>query len=359
MTMTDVPRPPDLYGRRRSDRAYRMLGALVSGYEWFSRHSGYLRRAVTEVDRTLPMVVDRVTAEADGVVSLRLVPADGRPLPRWQPGAHLDVVLPSGRVRQYSLSGDLADRDSYRIGVRRIDDGNGGSREVHDVLREGSRITARGPRNAFPFITTDKYLFIAGGIGITPILPMIRTAAARGADWKFVYTGRSRESMPFLDDIAQLDPDRVWIRPDTEFGVPASGAELLEFAPAGATVYCCGPNPMITGIRIDAAGNDVDAVHWERFSEPPIVDGKPFEVELARSGRVLDVPADRSTLAIIRESVPDVAYSCSQGFCGTCKLRVLSGQVDHRDHVLTEDERTDHMMICVSRADQGRIVVDL
>ena len=358
MTMVYEP-PPDLYGRRKTDRSYRALGALVTTYEWFSRHSRYLRPDVVEVKRDLRVVVDRVVKEADDVVSLRLVAEDGQPLPAWQPGAHLDVLLPSGQMRQYSLSGDPADRGSYRIAVRRIADGGGGSREVHDVLRAGSRITVRGPRNAFPFVTAEKYLFIAGGIGITPILPMVRAAAARGADWRFIYTGRSRTSMPFLDEIARLDPDRVWIRPDTEFGIPASGAELLEHAPDGATVYCCGPTPMITGVRIDLAGSRADSVHWERFSAPPIVDGKPFQVELARSGQTLDVPAGRSALSVIREALPTVPYSCGQGFCGTCKLRVLSGEVDHRDHVLTDDERPDHMMICVSRADADPIVLDL
>ncbi len=165
--------------------------------------------------------------------------------------------------------------------------------------------------------------------------------------------------MPFLGEVARLDPDRVWIRPDTEFGIPASGAELLEDAPDGAAVYCCGPTPMISGVRIDLTASGTEAVHWERFSAPPIVNGKPFEVELARSGHSLEVPADRPALSVIRDAVPEVPYSCGQGFCGTCKVRVLSGEVDHRDHVLTDDERRDHMMICVSRANRDNIVVDL
>lgn len=356
----DIPAPPpDLFGRSRPDRFHRALGAVVTAYEWFSQRSHYLRPETEPVNRDLPVVVDRVIPEADEVVSLRLVPENGGTLPSWQPGAHLDVVLPSGRIRQYSLCGDLADRGAFRIAVRRIAGGGGGSREVHDELREGSRITVRGPRNAFPFVTAEKYLFVAGGIGITPILPMVRTAAARGADWKFVYTGRSRESMPFLGEIEGLDSDRVWIRPDTEYGIPASGAELLEHAPEGSTVYCCGPTPMITGVRIDVTDSRADAVHWERFSEPPIVDGKPFQVELARSGKSLEVPADRSALSVIREEVPDVAYSCGQGFCGTCKVRVLAGKVDHRDHALTDDERAGNMMICVSRANRDRLILDL
>ncbi|MGW1675922.1 ferredoxin reductase [Saccharopolyspora sp. NPDC002376] len=256
--------PPTLNGPG-PDRFLWALDKLATSMEWLQRNSR--RKPVEAAVRDIPLKVSEVRVEADDVVSLR-PPREGL-LPAWQPGAHLDVVLPSGRKRQYSLCGDPGDRRYYRIAVRRIADGQGGSREVHDELRPGSRIIARGPRNAFPFVTAEKYLFIAGGIGITPVLPMVRTAAARGAHWRFVYTGRSRESLPFL---AELDQDRVWIRPDTEFGIPASGAELLEHAPTDAAVYCCGPIPMITGVRMDMTGSAADSLHWERFSAPPIVD---------------------------------------------------------------------------------------
>ncbi|RKT88174.1 Ferredoxin-NADP reductase [Saccharopolyspora antimicrobica] len=333
------------------DRFLWALDKVAVGMEWLQRNSRRNRRPVAPVDRDIPLEVAEVRAEADEVISLRLV-GDGL-LPTWQPGAHLDLVLPSGRTRQYSLCGEPGDRRSYRIAVRRIADGAGGSREVHDVLRPGSRITARGPRNAFPFITAEKYLFIAGGIGITPILPMVRTAAARGADWRLVHTGRSRESMPFLDELAELDPVRVWIRPDTEFGIPASGAELLEHTPPGAAVYCCGPIPMITGVRVDLPASAADSLHWERFSAPPINDGRPFTVELARTGRTVQVPADRSALEAITEVLPQVSFSCRQGFCGTCHVRVLDGEVEHRGRAAG-----DHMAICVSRSD-GHVVLDL
>ncbi|CAM02830.1 ferredoxin-NADP reductase [Saccharopolyspora erythraea NRRL 2338] len=351
--------PPHLHTGRGADPFLRFLARASAGLEWLNRRGSRRRPPVVAVDRDLRVVVDRVRAEAEEVVSLRLRAADGSALPAWQPGAHLDVVLPSGRIRQYSLCGSTADRHHYRVAVRRIADGGGGSREVHDELGEGSALVVRGPRNAFPFVTAARYLFVAGGIGITPILPMVRTAAARGADWRLVYTGRSRDSMPFLDELAALDPARVWIRPDREYGVPASGSELLEHAPSDPAIYCCGPTPMITGVRIDARRTGQCAVHWERFSAPPVVDGRPFQVELATDGRVLDVPADRSALDVIRELRPQVAYSCRQGFCGTCRVEVVSGAVEHRDHVLTDDERGGHMMICVSRARGDRLVVDL
>lgn len=351
--------PPDLYGRPRPDRIYRTLGVGVARLARLAQRSGRRRPPVAEVRRERELVVSQVRAESDDVVSLRLVDPLGHELPRWQPGAHLDLLLPSGKMRQYSLCGDPSDRCSYRIAVRRLDNGNGGSLEVHRALQPGNRVLARGPRNAFPFITTEPYLFVAGGIGITPILPMVRTAARRGADWRLVYTGRSRESMPFLDELADPAPHRIWIRPDTEYGIPASGAELLEHAPERATAYCCGPIPMITGVRVDLPGSRVAALHFERFSAPPVVGGSPFRVYLARSGNTVHVPADRTALSAIREQKPDVPYSCQQGFCGTCKTRVLAGEVEHRDHVLSQKERDANMMICVSRAAGDRVELDL
>jgi ferredoxin len=187
---------------------------------------------------------------------------------------------------------------------------------------------------------------------------MVKQAAADGAPWQLVYTGRSRASMPFLDELSVLDPDRVWVRPYDQHGFP-SGAELLERAPTGATVYCCGPNPMIASVRRDLSASAATGLHFERFSAPPVLGGVPFEVALRRSNRVLTVPADTSALDIIRKAVPDVAYSCQQGFCGTCRTRVLSGEVEHRDRVLTDRERTDTMTICVSRSRGGRIELDI
>lgn len=336
----------------------RGLDPIVSTYERMARLDRG-RPAITPVERDLRLTVEDVRDEAEQVRSLTLAAQNGATLPSWQPGAHLDVVLPSGKLRQYSLCGDWRDPLRYRIAVRRIAGGSGGSRELHDVVRPGDRLTVRGPRNAFPFIPAESYLFVAGGIGITAILPMVTAAAAAGADWQLVYCGRSRDSMPFLEELTLLDPSRVWIRPDVEYGIPASGAELLGHAPRAARVYCCGPIPMITGVRLDLPASHVRALHYERFSAPPVVDGREFNVELARSGRVLTVPADRSALSVIHEQRPDVAYSCRQGFCGTCKQRVLAGTVEHRDNVLTTRERDEHMTICVSRANGGRVVLDL
>jgi ferredoxin-NADP reductase len=354
---TEWATPPDLRGRQRADRMFRALGTLITFYDWLT--AAFARRPpIRRVERDLKLVVDEVRAEASDVRSLRLVCADGSELPSWQPGSHLDVLLPSGRCRQYSLCGDPADRSSYRIAVRRLADGGGGSRELHDSISAGSTLTIRGPRNAFPYVDAAGYLFIAGGIGITPILPMVKQAAAGSKPWQLVYTGRSRASMPFLDELIALDPARVRIRPYDEYGFPCTGAELLEYAPAGATVYCCAPPTMIANVRRDRPASAAAALHYERFTTPPVVGGTPFEIELRRSNRVLTVPADRSALDVIRGTAPNVAYSCQQGFCGTCRTRVISGDVEHRDRVLTDRERTDTMTICVSRGRGGRIVLD-
>jgi ferredoxin-NADP reductase len=356
----DTVAPPDLRGRQRPDRLFTLLGRLITGLEWLASGGYIRRRPPQQVDRDLRLVVDEVRVEAPDVRSFRLVATGGAELPRWQPGSHLQVLLPTGRRRHYSLCGDPADRGYYRIAVRRLADGGGGSRELHDSVGVGSTLTVRGPRNTFPYTPAIGHLFLAGGIGITPILPMVRQAAADGGPWQLVYTGRSRASMPFLDELAELDSDRVWIRPYDQYGFP-SGAELLERAPTGATVYCCGPAPMIASVRRDLPGSAAAALQFERFTAAPILGGAAFEIALHRTNRVLTVPADRSALEVIRQAVPEIAYSCQQGFCGTCRTRVISGsgEVVHRDRVLMDRERTDTMTICVSRSRGGRITVDL
>ncbi|HEX6403995.1 MAG TPA: PDR/VanB family oxidoreductase [Pseudonocardiaceae bacterium] len=349
--------PPDLRGRQRPDRMFTLLGKLITSLEWLSSGGYIRRRQPQQVDRELHLVVDKIRDEASDARSFWLVAGSGAELPRWQPGSHLEVLLPSGRRRHYSLCGDPADRGCYRIVVRRIADG-GGSRELHDSVGRGASLTVRGPHNAFPYAPATGYLFLGGGIGITPILPMVKQAAADGAPWQLVYTGRSRASMPFLDELSELDPDRIRIRPYDQHGFPA-GAELLEYAPPGATVYCCGPAPMIAGVRQAFPASAAAALQYERFTTPPVLDGVPFEIALQRSNRLITVPADVSALDIVRQTLPDVAYSCRQGFCGTCRTRVLSGDVEHRDRVLTDQERADTMTICVSRSRGGRIVLDV
>jgi ferredoxin-NADP reductase len=203
------------------------------------------------VTAPLSLTVAERREPAEGVAELKLTDASGAPLPRWQPGAHLLLRLPSGRTRHYSLCGDPADRHHYRIAVRRIDGGGGGSVEVHEELMPGTRVTARGPRNAFPFPADRPVLFLAGGIGITPLLPMAREAARRNQDWHLIHTGRSRATMPYGDELTALGPERVTRLADDERAAPGppDAAELLHRAPAGAAVYVCGPEPMLAAVR--------------------------------------------------------------------------------------------------------------
>ncbi|MFF2408351.1 PDR/VanB family oxidoreductase [Streptomyces sp. NPDC058092] len=316
--------------------------------------SGHSERRSTTTRRLL--ITER-TAPAEGVVQLRLEGAD---LPAWQPGAHLDLLLPSGLVRQYSLCGDPADPGTYTIATRLVADSRGGSREVHARLHEGEEVEVRAPRNRFPLAEAPAYLFIAGGIGITPILPMVRSVAASGADWRLLYGGRSRASMPFLDEIEKLGAEggRVTVVAKDEAGRPDTAAALADTA-RGTAVYCCGPEPLMDAVA--AALPPGRTLHLERFTAATTssAGSGPFEVELRRSGRTVRVAAGQSVLAAVREELPYVSYSCEQGFCGTCQQRVLEGEIDHRDELLTDTERDDSMLICVSRCRGERLVLDL
>ena len=358
--------PPSLSGRSRHDLLVALANTVVPG---LLALSGAMRRATApaECERSIGLtVVDRrVVAQDQDVVALTLAGADAEQLPSWRPGAHLDLHLPSGRIRQYSLCGDPARRDTYRIAVRRIPDGGGGSVEVHDMLGVGASVITNGPRNAFPLTVpgygspAQRLRFIAGGIGITPILPMLGYAEYFGVDWSMIYVGRSLESLPFADEVARFGP-RVEIRTDDVHGVPTA-AELLSDCPDGTAVYACGPAPMLTAIRARLAGRDNVELHFERFAAPPVLDGQEFAVSIASTGETVRVSADETLLSALRRAGVSASYSCQQGFCGTCRARVLSGHVDHRDTLLTDPERADGMMlVCISRAAQGeRLTLDL
>lgn len=311
------------------------------------------------------VVAERTVVATDqDVISLRLAAPTGDRLPSWRPGAHLDVFLPSGRQRQYSLCGDPADRTSYRIAVRRIPDhagGLGGSTEVHD-LPIGSTLPVSRPRNAFPLALPGhgsparRLHFVAGGIGITPILPMVQLADALDVNWTMVYVGRRRDTLPFLDELASYG-DRVVVRTDDTDGTPTAG-DLLAGVDTGTAVYCCGPVPMIDTLRTALLGRADVEFHSERFSAPPVIDGRAFTLELENTGEVFEVPADRSALDVLAEAHPAIPYSCRQGFCGTCRLTVVDGTADHRDQSLTDDERAAGCLLpCVSRAAGDRLVV--
>ncbi len=296
---------------------------------------------------------------ATGVVGLDLAPLHDAPLPEWTPGAHIDLHLPGGLVRQYSLCGDPADRGRWRIAVLREPDSRGGSACVHDKLAVGDELTVAGPRNHFPLVAADDYLFIAGGIGSTPILPMAVAAERAGRRWRLVYGGRTRAAMAFRDELARYG-ERVLLRPQGEYGLLDLDVALNGIGP-GTAVYCCGPEALLQAVE---ARCPAGLLHVERFApkepEPDAVDAE-FEVALASSGRVVPVPAGCSILAALESGGVDVLSSCQEGTCGTCETSVLDGVPDHRDSVLTRAEQAagDVMMICVSRAVTPRLTLEL
>ena len=283
---------------------------------------------------------------ADDVVELEL---SGPDLPTWTPGAHVELHLAPGLVRQYSLCGRGRD-DGYRIAVLREPAGRGGSAFVHDRLGVGDRIEISEPRNHFPLAPAARYLFVAGGIGITPILPMIAAADAAGAPWRLLYGGRSRASMAYLERV----------EPDPRVTVQAGGLLDLRAAVAdapGAAIYGCGPAPML-----DALLAACPTAHVERFTPVELdLPQRPFEAVLARSGVTVQVPAGASLLAAAEAAGIDVLQSCRAGTCGTCETAVLDGEPEHRDSLLdaVDREAGEVMMICVSRARGARLVVDL
>ncbi|WP_222264276.1 PDR/VanB family oxidoreductase [Modestobacter marinus] len=302
---------------------------------------------------------------ADGVVTLTLREVDDTPLPPWSPGAHVDLLIGAlageGHTPQYSLCGDPADHHVWRLGVLR-EAGGRSSVYVHDRLQVGDLVRVRGPRNNFPLVDAPRYLFVAGGIGVTPLLPMVAAAEAAGADWRLVYGGRRRASMAFLDELARYG-DRVSVRPEDETGLLDLDG-LLGTPLPDTRVYCCGPEPLLAAVEQRCAGWPAGSLHVERFAARPVsspVRSETFEVVLAQSEVTLPVPPDRSILDVVEEAGVPVLSSCAEGTCGTCETGVLEGVPDHRDSVLSEEERRagDCMMICVSRACSDRLVLDL
>jgi ferredoxin-NADP reductase len=298
---------------------------------------------------------------ADGVVTIALRDPDDRPLPPWTPGAHVDLLLDGARTRQYSLCGDPADHRVWRLGILR-EAGGDSSVFVHDRLQPGDVVRVRGPRNNFPLTPAARYLFIGGGIGITPLLPMIATAEAAGADWRLVYGGRQRSSMAFLDELAGYG-DRVSVCPQDETGLLDLDG-LLGVSREDTAVYCCGPEPLLAAVEQRCTGWPHGALHVERFAPRPQAEPartEVFQIVLVQSELTLEVPPDRSVLDVVEEAGIPVLSSCAEGTCGTCETPVIDGIPEHRDSVLSEDERAanDCMMICVSRACSSRLVLDL
>ncbi len=329
---------------------------------------------------TFAVLVRAVRLEADGIVSIELTRPDGGELPAWEPGAHVDLILPSGKVRQYSLCGDPASRLSYRIAVLREPAGRGGSAEIHDTALVGRELACRPPRNHFALADAARYVFVAGGIGVTPIVPMIRSVAEAGRPWTLYYGGRSLRSMAFTREIlAAVDAEAaqgeaaagtVTLWPQDERGL-LDLAGILAGADGDTAVYCCGPEGLLHAIESAcAAAGRGHLLHVERFAQDAeaaaevTANAAPtgsFTVVLKRSGLELEVPADRSLLDVVREASPAVLSDCEDGYCGTCETRVLEGEPDHRDTVLSDQEKASNevMMICVGRSRSPVLVLDV
>lgn len=316
------------------------------------------------MDLAISVRVEDRRSLADGhVAELRLGAAGEESLPDWTPGSHIDLVLPSGVIRQYSLCGDPHDA-TYTVAVLREPASRGGSVEVHDHVNIGDTIMLRGPRNHFPLVPAEHYVFIAGGIGITPLLAMARAVSAEGGSWELHYGGRSRSQMAYLDATAALTGGRVTIYPQDEVGLIPVRA-ILQSATSGSAVYTCGPEPLL--VTVEQHGADAGLpVHLERFgpsSAPatPVGENTEFTVTLQRSARTLPVPADTRLIDVVREVLPMVPFSCEEGYCGSCETVVLEGVPDHRDSVLSDAERESNtcMMICVGRSKTPQLVLDL
>jgi ferredoxin-NADP reductase len=255
----------------------------------------------------------------------------------------------------------VADRQHYRIAVLNEEFSTGGSRYVHEVLRPGELVEIGGPRNHFALVEAEQYVFVAGGIGITPLLPMIRAVSAAGRPWRLAYGGRRRASMAFLDELAGYG-DRVSVWAADEVGL--IDLEAVVGPPQeGVAVYCCGPEPLLAAVEAQCAPWPKGALHIERFKAKPREDIDPetersFDIVLERSQLRVPVPADRTALDALDDAGVEVPNACRDGVCGSCEITVLAGVPDHRDSVLQPDH-TRSIMLCVSRARSSELVLDL
>ncbi len=312
------------------------------------------------------VVVERAAPAADGIVRLRLVAADGRALPRWAPGSHIDLECGTpDRSRQYSLCGDPDDRHAFEIAVLRETGGRGGSDWVHAHAVPGARLRIRGPRNHFRFDeTAPRAIFVAGGIGITPVAAMARRARALGIDYELHYAGRRRAGMALVEELQALHGERLHLYAG-DAGQRLDVAALLATPQPGTRIYACGPERLLAALADASAAWPVDSLRVEHFASTlgTLDPSKEhaFEAELKDSGITVQVPADQTLLQALRAANIDVPSDCEEGLCGSCEVRVLAGEVDHRDVVLTRAERDSHSrcMTCCSRARGSRLVLEL
>lgn len=315
---------------------------------------------------TLTLVVARRRVEGNGVLLLDLVDRAGKPLPPFEAGAHVDLHLAPGLVRQYSLCGDPADRGRYRLGILRDPGSRGGSVAAHDRLAEGSEIAVGLPRNLFPLADGAAHsLLVGGGIGITPMIAMAHALAAAGRSFTLHYCGRSRGACAFLDELAGAPfRDRVALHlDDGPAGQRLDLPTLLGGSPAGTHLYVCGPTGFMEWVIAEATrlGLPADRIHREYFQAEAATGGDAFEVVANRSGKRVRVEGDETIVQALGRIGIKVQMSCEQGVCGTCLCTVLEGTPDHRDVFLTDEEKADNdqILLCCSRARTGTLVLDI
>lgn len=315
---------------------------------------------------TLDTVIESAEKVADEVVSLVLRRVDGTAFPAWEPGAHIDVHLGEDLIRQYSVCSTPADLSVLKIAVLRTPDSRGGSKYVHEHLTAGTSLSISAPRNNFPLIKSRKYLFIAGGVGITPMIPMLEQAEAEGKEWVLHYGGRSRTTMAFADELlAKYGPEKILLYANDEDNALGL-SEILSMPRAHMLVYACGPGGMLTAIEELCMGWPPGVLHTERFVAAELgaaSNTEPFEVELAQTGGSVTVQPNQSIVDAVEEAGARVLSSCRAGLCGTCETRIIAGEPEHRDAVLTQEDKDagEVMLVCVSRAAAGcsRLVLDL
>lgn len=315
----------------------------------------------------IPVVVTRHARVADDIVHIVLESPAGTPLPAFAAGAHIDVELPNGLVRQYSLLGDPAQARQYELGVLREATGRGGSRSAHDDLHAGMHIRIGAPRNLFALLPARRSLLFAGGIGITPIWSMVQRLEALQRPWFLAYAARSRTHAAYLEEIEALARrsavGQLHLHFDDEHGnQPVNLNALLARVGEDAHLYCCGPQAMLAAYEAATAGRAADQVHLERFGvaagDAPAAG---FKVVLERSGQSIDVPPDRSILDVVLEAGINAQYGCMQGSCGLCETAVIRGVPEHRDHLLADSVKAGNqsMLICCSRSHTPELVLDL
>ncbi len=318
---------------------------------------------MTDQPAMMPLRVTRNDRIADGIHLLEFRDANGGALPEFTAGAHITIRVPNGSLRKYSLCNDPAERNRYQVAVKRESNGRGGSINLIDTVKAGDELMVAPPVNDFglPQRATD-FLFIAGGIGITPMMAMIRQVRAAGKRFRLFYCTRSPETTAFRDELSAPDlKNSVTIHYDQ--GDPARSLDLkpvLKERQNREHLYCCGPRPLMEAVRVMTDHWAPTAVHFEAFSEAEThkASDKPFAVRLARSGRVVEVPVSKTILEVLRDNGLEVPSSCETGTCGTCRTKMLVGKADHRDLVLAEHEKADTIMICVSRALTDEITID-